>query len=234
MIETQVFKAAWSEEYQKKGIPSSYRKNPTTVVVEFLAWLRKEDRKLGNHAADIGCGLGRNSFYLASEGFHVTSLELIDENVSLVNEYARLHHLPIEAFAQDVSGKWPIEESSLDITLDIFCYKHLINKELQKSYRKELFRTLKPGGLFFISLASVTDGYYGSLLEHSENFLEKQVVDPQSNIPSFLYSQESLIEELSDHLEVVKVSEDASISPMYGKEYSRKVINAIFKKRTSK
>lgn len=68
-------KLAWEEEYQRKGIPSSFRKDPAKPVIEFLAWLKKQKNLSGNLAADIGCGLGRNSFYLASlsvyELFHI-------------------------------------------------------------------------------------------------------------------------------------------------------------------
>ncbi len=221
--------AAWSAEYKKQGIPSSFRKDPTRAVTEFIAWLEKEGVE-GKSAADLGCGLGRNSFYLAAQGYTVTALDLLEENIEAVNDQASLQKLPIKAFAQDVSEPWPIAPNSLDIAIDIFCYKHITNKEAQKNYRKELHKALKPNGFYFISLASVNDGFYGPLLNYSPSPEENLIIDPCANIASYLYSIADLEAEFSDMFTVVQASEHTSHSPMHGKEYTRKVLNFIFKK----
>lgn len=223
-------KQAWKEEYQRKGIPSSFRSDPAKVVVEFLTWLKTQKIE-GQRAADIGCGRGRNSFYLASQGFHVIGLELLEENVSHINDRAARQRLPVQAFAQDVSSNWPIATASLDVAIDIFCYKHIVTKEKQANYRRELWSALKPEGFYFISLASEADGFYGPLLETSANPSSKLIHDPYANISSFLYSMDSLREEFSDLFDLEQISEQTSTSPMYGQEYPRKVLNAIFKKR---
>lgn len=221
---------AWSEEYKKKGIPSSFRKGPTSVVVEFLAWLEKQPGNEKKVAADLGCGLGRNSYYLASQGFSVTAIDLVPENVDEVSKQASHMGLPIRAYAQDVSQKWPIAPLSLDIAIDVFCYKHITNKEAQRRYRKELWKALKPNGYYFISLASINDGFYGPLLKSSPAPAEKLIVDPHANISSYLYSITDLVDEFSDLFSVVEASEKTSTSPMHGKEYERKVLNCIFRK----
>ncbi|MBS0649249.1 MAG: hypothetical protein JSS10_08520 [Verrucomicrobia bacterium] len=182
---SESLKTAWSHEYQRKGIPSSFRKDPTKPLVEFMAWCR--DKGLSGSAADIGCGQGRNSFFLAQEGFKV-------------------------------------------IAVDIFCYKHIVEKEKQKHYRSELWRSLKPGGYYFISLASKNDGFYGPLLAQSPDNSRNLIVDPHAKIPSLLYSQDELCREFSDLFRVVEARENFSISPMYGKEYPRAVLNCIFQK----
>jgi len=222
--------SAWSTEYSKQGIPSSFRKEPTRVVPEFFSWLQERNHA-GKSAADLGCGLGRNSFYLASHGYRVIAFDLLQENADAVNNQAALLNLSVIAFGQDVSEHWPIASESLDIAIDIFCYKHIVNKELQKKYRNELSRTLKPGGYYLISLASVNDGFYGPFLETSPCPEEKRIIDPYAQIDSYLYSIEDLAKEFSDLFTVVEASEQTSQSPMHGKEYTRKVLNLIFKKR---
>lgn len=224
-----VIKSAWGKEYARKGIPSSFRKNPSNTVLEFINWLKKQRNTTGA-AADIGCGLGRNSFYLASEGYYVTGIDLIEKNVDSVNEVAKKNHLSVQAFAQDAANDWPIASTSLDVVIDVFCYKHITDKVKQKKYRQELWRTLKPHGFYFISLASENDGFYGPLLKNSKNAKEKLIIDPYSNIPSFLYSMEDLKKEFSDYFELVEIHEKASSSPMYEVEYPRLVINAVFTK----
>lgn len=232
MKSIDAMKVVWNIEYKRRGIPSSFRKDPTKPVIEFINWLKKQRNFEGGLAADIGCGLGRNSFYLASQGFKVTGIELLEENVNTIKMEAKISDLPVQAFALDAASHWPMTSNSLDIVIDVFCYKHIVNKEKQAKYRQELSRTLKSDGFYFISLASENDGFYGLLLKNSTNQMDKLVVDPHSNIPSFLYSVESLSEEFSDFFEVIEIKEQASSSPMYGKEYSRRVINAILKKVT--
>lgn len=225
-----IIKSTWENEYKKKGIPSSFRKDPTKPVIEFVNWLKEKYNVIGCTAADIGCGRGRNSFYLASQGFKVTGIDLVDENIHFINEEAIKNHLSIEAYELDASTTWPMAFESLDVVIDVFCYKHIVNKEKQAKYRYELSRTLKKEGFYFISLASKADGFYGPLLKHSTNQNENLIIDPHSNISSFLYSIKELVEEFSDFFDVVEVKEQASLSPMHGKEYARNIINAIFKK----
>ncbi|MBU6384260.1 MAG: methyltransferase domain-containing protein [Verrucomicrobia bacterium] len=220
---------AWEHEYQKQGIPSSFRNTPARVVTEFYAWLERRNFQ-GSQAADLGCGRGRNSLYLASHGFSVTALDLLKENSDYVAHQAKLMKLPIVAHAQNVSHPWPITTNSLDIAIDIFCYKHITNKDSQRLYREELARTLKPTGYYFVSLASENDGFYGPLLSHSPAPNHKLVVDPYVQIESYLYSISDLIQEFADHFIVMEVDEQESSSPMHGKEYTRKVLNFIMKK----
>jgi SAM-dependent methyltransferase len=223
------WKQAWEYEYQKQGIPSSFRKAPARVVTEFYSWLEQRNFK-GDQAADLGCGRGRNSLYLASKGFSVVALDLLEENIDCLTHQARSMKLPITAHAQNVISPWPMNANSLDIAIDIFCYKHLTNKDAQQLYRKELARTLKSTGYYFVSLASESDGFYGPLLTHSPAPHHKLVVDPYAQIESYLYSIAELTREFVDHFIVIKADEQESSSPMHGKEYTRKVLNLIMRK----
>ncbi|MDP1607732.1 MAG: methyltransferase domain-containing protein [Chlamydiales bacterium] len=222
---------AWAAEYKRQGIPSSFRKDPSNALVEFISWLEKQDGNEKQKAADLGCGLGRNSFYLVSRGFSVTAIDLLQSNADAINEEAKQTKLPVIAFAQDVSSKWPIASHSLDIAIDVFCYKHITNKEAQKNYRRQLWKALKPNGFYFISLASINDGFYGPLLQHSPSPKEKLVIDPYANIASYLYSLVDLSNEFGDMFTVIEASEKTSSSPMHGKDYTRKVLNVILQKR---
>ncbi len=201
-------------------------------MVEFISWFEMQPSNEKQKAADLGCGLGRNTFYLASRGFSVIAIDLLQDNVDAVKREADQIKLPITAFAQDVSSKWSIIPNSLDIAIDIFCYKHITNKQSQKNYRKELWKAMKPNGFYFISLASINDGFYGPLLQNSPCPMEKMVVDPYANIPSYLYAISDLSNEFSDMFTVIEASEKTSSSPMHGKTYTRKVINIILQKHS--
>lgn len=229
---SESLKTAWSDEYQRKGIPSSFRKDPTQPLVEFMAWC--QEKGLSGSAADIGCGQGRNSFFLAQEGFKVIAFDLLQENADIINAEAQKRNLPIRAYGEDASAKWPTKDQTLDIAVDIFCYKHIVDKDKQQRYRKELWRSLKTGGYYFISLASKNDGFYGPLLAHSPDISRNLIVDPHSKIPSLLYTQNELSGEFSDLFHLIEGREKTSTSPMYGKEYPRAVLNCIFQKKSER
>ncbi len=222
----------WEKEYKKKGIPSSYRKEASQVVLDFMHFCQGKGVSPGN-AVDIGCGRGRNSFYLASLGYSVIAMDLLQSNIDIVNDESKHKKLPILAYAQDVSQRnWPIQENSQDIVMDIFCYKHVPSKKKQRIYREQLWKVMRGSAYYFISLASINDGFYGPLLSFSKDLKQNYIIDPYSNIPSFLYSIEELILEFSDLFRIIEAKEKHSTSPMYGTVYSRAVINAIFQKKS--
>lgn len=220
----------WQKEYQAKGIPSSFRKDPTKVLVSFVNFLRSREIQRGT-ALDLGCGKGRNAFYLAQLGYQVICLDFVKENIQAIHQKAQQSSLTIQAYCQDITMPWPVTSQQCDIAIDIFCYKHLPNKEAQKRYRHYLAAALKEKGYYLLSLASVKDGFYGPLLSTSPDPSSKLVIDPYSQIASYLYTQEELIQEFSDTMEVIHIHTTSSISPMHGKEYSREVITAIFQRK---
>ncbi len=223
--------AAWAQEYEKKGIPSSSEQSPSNSVVSFITDYQTNKSPKGKIAADIGCGLGRNSFYLAEQGFNVISIDFVEKNIQHIKQVATEKKLPIQGFTADVANPWPIPENGLDLAIDIFCYKHLPSKEKQASYREEICKALKRDGLYFLSLASKEDGFYGPLLQNSPSPDTDLVIDPYAGISSFLYSIESLLREFSDRFQFLQILEKTSTSTMHGRTYPRKMIHAVFQRK---
>ena len=222
-------KELWSDEYLRKGIPSSYRQEPTRVVGEFLQFLQKRDHFSGK-ILDLGAGKGRNGLFFAENGFEVIALDWVAQNVAHMNIKAEESGYQLKAFCQSVVEDWPILNGSIDAAIDIFCYKHVTDKGQQFRYRKNLFTALKPGGYYLISLAADDDGFYGPLLAESPDIGNKLIIDPCSKIGSFLYNFQDIIAEFSEGFDVLFKENYRSTSPMYGKEYSRSVLNLIFQK----
>ncbi|HSZ40197.1 MAG TPA: class I SAM-dependent methyltransferase [Trebonia sp.] len=59
--------AAWHSEYERQGIPSSHRDEPSGVVRWALANVPFLTDKAIAAAVDLGCGTGRNAIALASQ-----------------------------------------------------------------------------------------------------------------------------------------------------------------------
>jgi tellurite methyltransferase len=119
---------------------------------------------------DAGCGSGRNAHYLLREGFDVYG---VDENPRAVEEFdghalqASLDALPFADAYFDVV----ICSAVLHFARDDAHFEGMVS---------ELFRVLRPGGLFFARLASSAgiesqvrwlDGRRASLPDGSERYL---------------------------------------------------------------
>ncbi len=220
----------WKKEYERQGIPSSYRETPTKAVAEFVSFLQSLGIETGK-GIDLGCGRGRNAFHLAQNGYAMMGLDLVEKNVLEINEKAKQENLPVKAYCQDITSPWPVQKEQFDFAIDIFCYKHIVDKEAQRRYRKYLQEALKMNGYYLLNLASDEDGFYGPLLRASPDLARKLIIDPYSQISSLLYTLEEIVSEFSDILQVIEAKKVFSTSPMYGKEYTREVLSLIFQKR---
>lgn len=220
---------AWEEEYSKRGIPSSFRQEASGAVRWFSDFLAKNGVVSGR-AIDIGAGQGRNSLFLAEQGFAVSAIEFVPSNVSLINRVAEERQADVSAICASVTDQWPFETQSFDIAIDAFCYKHQTDKSLQQVYREELFRTLKPNGFFMISLAADDDGYYGPLLSVSPDPTNKVIIDPIARVRSILYTRDELQAEFKDTFRTVDFRHIRQVGMMHGEEYLRSTFMFIMQR----
>ena len=62
--------------------PQPFGGNPTAAVVEALKYLKS------GSVLDMGSGDGRNSLFLAKEGYNVTAIDSSESAIKILNEYA--------------------------------------------------------------------------------------------------------------------------------------------------
>ncbi|CAM3613525.1 class I SAM-dependent methyltransferase [Deinococcus frigens] len=100
----------------------------------------------GLTALDIGCGLGRNTRWLAGQGYRATGVDLSAFAVRQARQRI------VEAEATFLEGDFLRESmpgSSFDAVYDSGCFHHL-PPHRRLSYLNALLACLKPGGLFGI------------------------------------------------------------------------------------
>ncbi len=217
------------QEHQRENL-FSYPQNPANDVIQFASFL--EDHGLqGGEAIDLGCGKGVNALYLAQHGYKVVALDLSKENIEELNQKAMAMKLSIKGYCQYITMPWPVKNNQFDAAIDISCYKHIVDKDAQKSYRQHLHAALKNSGYYLLSLASDEDGFYKPLLASSPDPASKLVIDPFSQIPSRLYSLYELAEEFSDDFQIVHAKKIEKISALYGKDYQSQTLSIIFQKK---
>lgn len=229
MNEKDCFVEKWSKEYGQKGIPSSFKIDPSSAVLQFSEYLAQKNFPKGT-LLDLGCGKGRNSLFIAERGFQVTSMDFVPENIAELAKKTKENQLLLTPLCHDLAKPFPLTSEKFDYAMDIFCFKHIIEEPARSNYRHELYRCLKPGALFLLSLASVEDGFYGPLLNSSPAPEKRIIIDPYTKIPSILYTETSAASEFSNGFELIESYEKRNTSLMHGKEYERVILSFIFKR----
>ncbi len=222
----------WSSEYSKEGIPSSFRDSPSEAVLSFLQFLRANEVRNGK-VLDIGSGKGRNSLFMARQGFEVDSIDFAPGAIKELEESAKEFNLTdsIHGHCASLADKWPFQNSQFDIAIDAFCYTHMITKPEKETYRRELQRVMKPNALYLLSVPGVDDGYYGMFLGSSPNPADRVIVDPVNSISMILYDRPDIESEFTPGFDLVAYSHREHRNMMHGKEYERSTHWFIFKKK---
>ena len=109
---------------------------------------------------DLGCGIGPNSFWLASEGFEVSAIDISPRAIERMEARPRCH-LPIPpgwkkaiqtSVGTAVNLVWP--DSFFDAAVDVASLQHITKPDEVMDALREVHRVLKSQGLFFSMTAS--------------------------------------------------------------------------------
>lgn len=118
--------------------------------------LLKERITLDMKIFDAGCGQGRNSYYLAKNGFDLEGMDQNQEAVKACRDML-LSLDRKELIDQFISGnlnQLPYKDSSFDFIISSAVLHFSQNPEEFEKQFSELVRVLKPDGILFIRLAS--------------------------------------------------------------------------------
>lgn len=99
----------------------------------------------GCTALDLGCGLGRNTRWLAAQGYRATGIDLSPYAV----KEARRRSGPEVTYTELDVLRQPLPVAPFDVVYDSGCFHHL-PPHRRLSYLSALRAALKPGGLFGI------------------------------------------------------------------------------------
>ena len=108
---------------------------------------------------DAGCGSGRNLVYFLREGFDVCGVDVSSEAIAQVRSLARAlaPSLPIENFRVESVEQMSFEDENFDAVLSSAVLHFARDEAHWRAMLKEMWRVLRPGGIFFARLAS-SDG----------------------------------------------------------------------------
>lgn len=140
---------------------------PAPSPAELRAWLGDVDVYLfdqllkgrlapGMRVLDAGCGRGRNLVYLLRAGFLVSA---VDRSAAAVEEVRRLAAelapaLPADGFRAEPVERTSFADASFDAVLSSAVLHFARDREHFDAMLAEMWRVLRPGGLFFARLAT--------------------------------------------------------------------------------
>jgi SAM-dependent methyltransferase len=221
--------SAWDSEYVRQGIPSSRRDDPSGVLLWTLANIRFTTDDAITAAVDLGCGTGRNAIALASE---VKRVEAMDFSATALDIARNRPGAEAVTFVQgDVTKPLPFEDDSFDLATDIFVYFHQLADVDRASYRREISRILKPGGILLVSLATNNDGYYSTCDIGPLTKVDSSVRltwDPVAGVGNILLSYQQLVAEFSDlfTLQMSWIKQRHGL--MHGNPYQRETVGTLW------
>jgi tellurite methyltransferase len=110
----------------------------------------------GMRVLDAGCGSGRNLVYLLREGYEVLAADADAGEVETVRSMARTlaPSLPAENFRVEPVERMSFEDACADVVICNTVLHFARDDAHFDAMVRELFRVLKPGGLFFSRLGS--------------------------------------------------------------------------------
>lgn len=174
----------WEETYTDK--PMMYGDQPSLPAKRANTSFREHGVR---SILELGSGHGRDTLYFASQGFQVTALDYSRPGIEQITRHAALKGVSdsVVALQHDVRDALPFPDGTFDA-----CYSHMLfNMALStdelEALAREVWRTLRPGGLHVYTARSTNDPHFGVGAHRGENryetggyevhFFDRQLVD---------------------------------------------------------
>lgn len=146
-------KAFWNARYAKAGAEYVYGTEPNAFLVESLPKLAR-----GGEVLCIADGEGRNSVWLAKQGFRVGAIDVAEEGVAKARALAQRSRVSVDAQIADVT-RYEFGTDRYDAIVSIFL--HLPAKARRATHRRAI-EGLKPGGVFVYEAYGPEQPRYGT------------------------------------------------------------------------
>jgi ubiquinone/menaquinone biosynthesis C-methylase UbiE len=110
---------------------------------------------------DLGCGVGRHSVLLASNGFEVVGMDISKNALKMARSWVQKERLENVALVRATMTNIPINDCCLDAVVSVSVMHHALKKDIVRSI-SEVYRILGKNGWFIANLASLNDPRYGT------------------------------------------------------------------------
>lgn len=146
-----MFDKRWEEDVYGKG--RHLNRYPFDDVVSFIFNnVPSPANRRAMSVLEVGSGAGNNLWFLSREGFRTSGIEGSETAVKVARERLDAEKLEADIRVGDFTVL-PWEDETFDIVIDRESITHNTRRDIERAFA-EVYRTLKPGGLFLSVLFS--------------------------------------------------------------------------------
>lgn len=115
-----------------------------------LSVIEKHHTIFTGKIVDLGCGEGRDTLYLASQGYEVTGVDVSKSALDKARERAKQHELQVKFVETDVIFLRTMTDNTFDLAMNMGCLHMLTDQVQRNNHIQRVFEILKPGGHFLV------------------------------------------------------------------------------------
>ncbi len=116
-----------------------------------LGTLQKHPDVFAGRIIDLGCGEGRDSLYLLSQGHDVVSVDVSHSALGRARERAAAAGLAASGFMErDIIYLRGFAENSFDLAMNMGCLHMLVNEDQRAGHIARVYDIVRPGGYFVV------------------------------------------------------------------------------------
>lgn len=210
----------WQKEYKKKDF--FWGQKYWQGLEKILNYIKSGE------ALDIGAGEGRNSLFLAKNGFKVTAVDKIPEGLEKLNDLAKRHRLKITTKTTDVR-KFKFSPNKYSLIISVATLSFLKKSEVEILIKK-VKKSLINEGIFYFLDFSIKDPSYQKIKKLTPKPSEKNTFYlPKLKIYRHFFTKNE-IKKICIDFKNVYLKEMSIKDTTHGRDHSHVVIEAIFKK----
>lgn len=192
----QDYKKRWENYYRlpKENIPWFNWGKPDKFVVDFINYYSLKEK---SNILDAGCGVGRNSRYLAEKNYIVTGIDLSDFAIQIAKK-----NVPQGSFFAGDICKNQFKTSFFDAIIDVGCLHGNPDKK-RREIIKEYERISKKGAKLFIHF-----------FKRKENQTNKKPICFFHGLPIYGFSKKEILDLVKGKFLVDKIIFERDSTPL--------------------
>lgn len=196
---------------------------PSPLLVKFLPRIPK------GKALDIGAGEGRNSIFLAKNGFKVEAIDKIDEGLNKCKDFVKRHNLSIRAKVCD-ARKFKFGKNKYSLIIAITTLSFLKKTEIEIIVKK-IKKSLIPEGFIYLLVFSTKEPAYQKIKESGLKEIERNTFYlPKYKIHRHFFTRKELQEMFSD-FKIIYLKQKRIKDTGHGKLHFHNIIEIFTQKK---